>query len=341
MLWGQGKLEEAEPILRESAQWAKATRPGTRVHVRSLYWLASVLAEQKKWPQASEVLREARVEGRAKLGINHPQMWGVVQLHAWVLRTSGADEELAKLETDVMAALTAVAQRPASTYAALLNRANARAELGQLAEAADDLAACLALDPYDNEVWFLRSALLAYLGQCDAYERHCCAMLERFGTPSSAGEVDKTVKSYLLTPRPPADCRRVMPLVELQSPDRLPPQWERFLKGLAAYRTDRLDEAVRWLNEARQTASGWPAGLASAELLLAMSHHRRGDADAAQVAMRRAMDLIDRHVPPPGEARLDAAPMHNRLMCHILLREALTILPLDAAATRPASTLPR
>src|SRR5204863_504915 len=52
--------------------------------------------------------------------------------------------------------------------------------------------------PDRHFAWYYRGCLLAYLGDVDAYRKHCNAMLEKFGNREAAEVADRTAKTCLL-----------------------------------------------------------------------------------------------------------------------------------------------
>jgi hypothetical protein len=240
------------------------------------------------------------------------------------------------LNAEHIAALASFAQRPAKTASALERRIAAEGQLWRFREAADDCGRWMqfGLDQVWDGPCFLRGCLLAYLEDRDAYESHSGNMLDRFRQTTSRGVADRTAKMYFLVPRSAEECRRAMPLVDHPLDAEPGRGWFNLLKGLAEYRSGNFDDAVGWLNKARDKEPSHIAGVATVELLLAMSHHRLGHAEQACAAFDRAKVIIDTKLFLPHSKDVFAGGP-DWLICHVILREAEGMMTCDARATHP------
>ena len=337
-LTARGKLDEAKREFEDAVADQRNRFGDThKVTLATLLFYSRLLTARGDHEEAAKVYEE--LIGRERAGV---PVRGFIPRDKMLTRllVGLADARLGLREPD--AALRAADEAiglsrtppgpgPELTQEAWRLRAVALCSLGRFREAEQTLAQRIEQSPEQSGSWFFRGSLLAYLRDDDAYERHCTEMLQRFHDATSDEVAQDVVKTYLLVPRTPEQCEAVASLVErVVNDDKLRRiGFPRMLKGLAEYRAGHFDAAIEWLDEARRNRPTSKAVLGTIELLLALSHHRRGDADAARAALDRATEIIETHLPAAGSGgAVDA----YWLVCHSILREAMTVL---SAPARP------
>src|SRR5262249_17284691 len=151
-------------------------------------------------------------------------------------------------------------------------------------------------DPGDHWHWFGAAPLYLHRGDVAAYRRACREMLERFGNTDQPEIAERTAKTCLLIPDS-ADLERAVKLAQRPPTGRRNPTWSWYLmktRGLAEYRAGRPAAAVEWLKRCKPQAQGGEARVAAWAPLdgmlfavLAMAHHRVGQAEAARAALAK------------------------------------------------------
>jgi eukaryotic-like serine/threonine-protein kinase len=176
---------------------------------------------------------------------------------------------------------------------AYLVRADGFGRRARWAEAADDHARALELDPTNHFTYHNDSVLLLELGDVDGYRRVCREMLARFGTTGSPNVAERTAKTCLLAPGAVDDYPSVVRLAELAvmgtetSGDY---KWFVLARGIADYRTGKVAESIEWLRKSLSPDAPLPYRDGLAHLFLAMAHHRLGLAEQSARSMTGARD---------------------------------------------------
>ncbi len=99
-------------------------------------------------------------------------------------------------------------------------------------------------------------------------------------------------------------------------------------KGMGEYRTGRYEEAIKWLircHDGLMTKAQAEAGVATADLFLAMANHRLGKAPESKMYYLRAKDAIDK-LPKAGVADVMGSGVENWMICQTVYREAASML---------------
>ena len=217
-------------------------------------------------------------------------------------------------------------------------RAEERLKLGRFADAADDCAQSMRLNPSDHWPWYWRAAILAYLGDGNSYRANCSAMLDRFGGSGDWCTVDRTVKGCLLLP-PPVDPRRLTELARLNLLSAQRMDYNLGLaeqsQSLALYRAGDFSGSVAM---ASNHNAGDKLHEATLNLLIAMAQERLDRHDVAVTALRRAQTLVAQ-LPRAGRDNLGENP-EDWLVCQILLREAQNVVRLGPPTNEPGSAGP-
>src|SRR5262249_13226169 len=131
-----------------------------------------------------------------------------------------------------------------------------------------------------------------HLGDVAGYRRVSRRMRRRFHRTSHLFFVTEVVRASLLNPDPDVDRAHLVKLADLAVANA-PGRWyESYLAGIAHYRAGQPEQAVRLLR-ASVTTPDW-AGRALSYPVLAMAHHRLGQAAEARRALGEAAQAIDR-----------------------------------------------
>jgi serine/threonine protein kinase len=323
ILAGQERFAEAAQVLREAIEFEDAMGHRNPAIERISNEYLNVLVRLDDFVRAAEFARHRLDLALADKPVDHALVADRTARLIGILDQAGRNDDAARLRGDYKAVLRTIIEQPADTAAALQRRGVAHAELGQFREAADDYAQAIELDPSQHDCWYFRGCVLAYLDDRAGYEDHCRRMLGRFGQATTRPVADRIAKTYLLVSRTDKECQAVMPLVDRalrgeQEGANLP--WFRMLKGLAEYRAGRFDDALHWLNKTREDPPPGPHGVATMELLFAMTYHRLDHAPDARVAFDRARQIIE------GEILWPDADHNDWVISRVILREARTLL---------------
>ncbi len=225
-----------------------------------------------------------------------------------------------------------------------------RARLGRWDEAAAEFTQALELDPAYHFHWFVAAPLNLNRGDLDAYRQVCREMLERFGNTDQPEIAERTAKTCLLIPDPD-DLERAVKLAEWATTGTEKHRFYWYFmmtRGLAEYRADRPAAAVEWLKRCQPLATGEPARVATwapldATVLavLAMAHHRLGQAEDAGAALAKSRALVAENLPDPAQGRPFGSNWHEWLRCQVLLREAEGVLESDKTGEKSHNSLPK
>jgi tetratricopeptide (TPR) repeat protein len=246
--------------------------------------------------------------------------------YAALLESRGKAADATRVRAEHLARLrAAVPPREVDSPSALTRRAQLLARVGRFEEAAADYARAVELDPADHWRGYLLGCLLAYTDQPDAYREHCRKMLRQFGGTTDMFVADRMAKSCMLLPGATDDLTQQSRLVEVTLTRGAGTGYMRHFalnKGLAEYRQEHFRPAVDWLEESlRSLPDNLPAKF-TATLLLAMAHHRLGDAEQARDLLAEARGVMEQKLAKAGEEDLECSVIEDWLICHVIRREA-------------------
>ena len=325
VLRSRGEFARAETHCREALTIATAARRRmTMAEIWAFEGLGEALQNQDKWQEAAKVYENALADLRPRVG--DAQLKELMNRCAEALRRLGREEDAAKVQQQLTSALTALAAAPASTAAALTNRAELRIRLGQFKDAAADAAQAAELDPKGIFPWYYRGCLLAYLQDESAYRAHCEAMLKQFehGGPR---EAERTAKTCLLVDRP-AHLERLDAVLDraLARDTGDLRAWDQLAKAMAQYRSGKFEACIRTAGEAAVGLEDAP-GKAAAQLFIAMSHQQLKRPDQARLILDEVARYVDKEVPKFGVngAGSDYS-VENWLILHVTLRDAKNLI---------------
>ena len=137
LLERQGKLDEAEPLLRKALEASRATLGDRHPHtLRSINNLGRLLKDQGKLDEAEPLLREALQATRATLGNRHPGTLAAIHDLGALLKDQGKLDEAKPLMLEALEAMRATLgdQHP-HTLAAIHNLESLLKAQGKLDEA--------------------------------------------------------------------------------------------------------------------------------------------------------------------------------------------------------------
>jgi Flp pilus assembly protein TadD len=201
-----------------------------------------------------------------------------------------------------------------------IERGRAHAEQGQWRQAASDLAQALAIGVGSEDWLVVHEAAIAQLGSGDAHDYHrlCTRILAHFAQTEDPETARGVAYTCALAEGAVTDLSRPVRLAEKAIAGEWPeggPNWRfRATLALALYRAGRYDAA---LQRAREAIAASPEGDNGANrLLLAMAHHRLGNAGDARRWLQKGL---------AWQAGKEA-DWHDRLVYQILRREAHAML---------------
>jgi tetratricopeptide (TPR) repeat protein len=228
-------------------------------------------------------------------------------LEALLSESAGSETQqpLVRLADDaVLRRLTAAVERSPEEASKRWQRGAWHARHRRWKEAAADFTAARERQPTADALWCLHTApALVAAGDDAGYRRLCREMLRRFGETRQPSEADATAKTYLLLPAPGKDtdlaCRLADRAALLGKNDAYA-HWFIFCKGLADYRRGNVPATVAELEALVPRITSLPELAAACHLVLAMAHHRQGEARAAREHLARGVQLLDQYLPEPN-----------------------------------------
>ena len=194
----------------------------------------------------------------------------------------------------------------------LATRGRLLARAMRFKEAAEHIDKAQRLDPADHYLAYQGACLHLFVGDAGGYRRHCEALLAAVAGPETlvgdrVNVGERTAKACLLSTEPVGDPAVVAKLIdralEVGEPKVYVP-WYQLVKGMAEYRAGRCDEAVKYLEQSRQSLPS-SARQATADLMLAMAHQKAGREDSARAAAELSPHALRGgpvHPPPASPA---------------------------------------
>jgi WD40 repeat protein len=233
---------------------------------------------------------------------------------------------------DRQARLVVEQERRALEATGHLRRANDFVRRAQWPEAVAAMTLALEPDPEEHSTWYWTAPLFVEAGDVAGYDRHCRALLDRYGATNDAQVAERTAKACLLLPGSSDVIRRAAGLAALgadqgaQAGDLLP--YFLLASGLAEYRLDHLAAAEKRLRASLAIPhAGWNRRI-PAELVLAMTLQTQGRGGLALAHLTVARTIFDRDVPKLDQTNDNT--WHDVLICRALRREAEALV-FDAA----------
>jgi hypothetical protein len=175
-------------------------------------------------------------------------------------------------------------------YGALDGRAGKLVQAGRFHEAAGLLDQFLRRQPEAEGQRFEAALLCLRDGDREAYRRHCAKLLADARGTSNPRLAERAAKVCLLGGDPDQDLAPATELAEravrLGEGDATVGHFFQLTRGMAAYRTGKDDEALRWLHKCESARSAYSATTALA--FEAMTWQRLHKPDKARTALERA-----------------------------------------------------
>ena len=199
-------------------------------------------------------------------------------------------------------------------------RGYALARLGRWRESRDDLNRALEIEPDDHLIWFSAALLDLWVGDREAYRRHCLALLDRFESTTDPLTIERLSKICLFDPRPHEGWPRAERLAERAVSEKKP--WLSLTLSLASYRAGRAAEAI---DRARANLNGGTYYDILSDLMLAIASQSEGRPGEAALWLDLARrSLVART--PALHAELLATDWQAPIQVQLLLREAESLV---------------
>jgi serine/threonine protein kinase/Tfp pilus assembly protein PilF len=191
---------------------------------------------------------------------------------------------------DAHAAYTKAIEIRPDHASVLVERSNLYAVLGLWDLAAADYAREFQpREPDTSARWFEQALLCVHLGDREGYHQVCRRMLVRFGGTLIHPFVCELIRASVLAPDPGVDAHRLVDMAEVVVTSDPPMWYHLYLLGIANYRAGQQEAAARRLRESLTVDPARPMPYP----VLAMAHHRLGQAAQAREALEAAKKALD------------------------------------------------
>ncbi len=194
---------------------------------------------------------------------------------------------------DAHAAFTKAIQLRPDHDSVWVERSDLYARLGLWDLAAADFAREQELrEPDATTRWYRHALLRLYVGDADGYRQVCRRMRERFRGTLNGFFASEVIRTCVLAPDADADASQLVELAR-NAVANDPKSWYcPYLLGIAHYRAREYEPAVRRLHESLVGHPDWTLRAISYPVL-AMAHHRLGQAAEARQALDAAAKALD------------------------------------------------
>jgi|GEM_PF-860572 len=246
--------------------------------------------------------------------------------------TSEADKLFARLAADVLLKkLTTAIQDNPEDMGKRWQRGEWYARHWRWKEAAADFTMALERQPTEEQWWWLHAApALVAASDHEGYHRFCRKMLQRFSETKDLNKIETTAKVCLLLPASAQQTERACELADqvlIGGKRDSPAHYSIFCQGLANYRRRNYRAAIAGLGPLVSQTYYVPDLTTACHLVLAMAHHRRGEAKAAREHLARGVKLLDQFL---SESTLfpavEGSYSHDWLIAWLLHREAQALI---------------
>jgi eukaryotic-like serine/threonine-protein kinase len=204
---------------------------------------------------------------------------------------------------------------------------------GRVDVARNAWAKALDLDPSEHDAWYGYAEFCLFLGREEDYRIARRALMAKFGATNDSFIAERTSRACLLRPASGEELHRVVALAGIvggldKASARGYYPFFQFVQGLAEYRQGHLDRAISLM---RAEASGvlGPAP----RLVLAMALHQSGRVAEARKTLAEAVLSYD--------WERTKARDQDGWICHVLRREAETVMPPRLPAVLDGEREPR
>ncbi len=219
----------------------------------------------------------------------------------------------------------------------LSNEAELAARVGSWRAAVDHLTEWVKVQPDFHYAWFLGAYACASLGDREEYERHCRAMLERFGTTTNAYVAQRTAKACSLMPGAKIDTGLVRRLADLSIEETTDKDLYRdhllSAQSMALYRDGKFEKAIEVATRSL-AQPGVDHGVIEgpSQFVLCMAHWRLGHADEARRALEAGRAKISSIRKGAKPSDLVSVYWHDESMGLLLLKECEALVGGENAA---------
>ena len=259
--------------------------------------LGLALEEERKWPEAESVHREALAISRQK-GDEDPE--ALVDLER-VARVLTAEKKFVEAQQLLDKILTPAFVAKSESANLLVLRVNVMARRGRWREAAADAALALENQLTEHYRYHTVAALLAMAGDRPAYEQVCKRLVTKFADSTNPYVSERIAQDYLLLPNSGADLVLMDKLADKavtagSGTDGLP--YFQACKAMSHYRLGNFSEAIGWGEKAAKSSTGFAQ--AKAYAILAMAHSQLGQRNEALAALGKGDALAPAFSPEKG-----------------------------------------
>jgi tetratricopeptide (TPR) repeat protein len=175
-----------------------------------------------------------------------------------------------------------------------LERAELYLRLGLWNLAAADHASAYEIHPPSStSSWYFHALLRMYAGDTDGYQRCCQQMHARFADSTDPLACDETARACLLVAEPAVERAKLVRLAE-RGVEGAEVPWRLTNLGTAYYRVGDYQKALKSLHRSQEVNANWQ--VAWNRSVLAMAHHKLGDADLARRHLDTANDALGRQI---------------------------------------------
>jgi serine/threonine protein kinase len=318
----QGNLVEAEILLREIVTLRKEAGGNTDLSVaEALRQLSGILRKIGKSNEADKVRVEAvNIEKWHMIDGNPGFVYPYLTETPVNLANNNQYEEAENIFSEV---LLFTNQFTLSMRDRIIVRADFYADTANWEKAAADLRDAIQMSPDDHWEWYRLTPLLVKIGDYTGYQRHCQAMLERFGNSTNAVVQRRTSKACLLTLDNRDEFARASKIAYTNTGEDKDHSWRQLAKALASYRQNQFAQAIEWAGQGR-TNDVWSSHTREfSDAILAMARHKLGNTNISQAKLNESIenDTALMEAFTPGNYR-SHDHWHDPLFAHILIREA-------------------
>ena len=291
--------------------------------------LGLALEEERKWPEAESVHREALAISRQK-GDEDPE--ALVDLER-VARVLTAEKKFVEAQELLDKILTPAFVAKPESASLLVLRVNVLARRGRWREAAADAALALENQLTEHYRYHTLAALLAMAGDRSAYEQVCKRLVTKFADSTNPYVSERIAQDYLLLPNSGADLVLMDKLADKavaagSGTDGFP--YFQACKAMSHYRLGNFSEAIGWGEKAAKSSTGFAQ--AKAYAILAMAHSQLGQRNEALAALGNGDALAPAFSPEKGADDLGESWV-AWLMARISLDEATKLIQSGSALT--------
>jgi tetratricopeptide (TPR) repeat protein len=253
-----------------------------------------------------------------------------------VMGLAGIDPDelaVAGLQRTIATAAKEAAAQPDSSdakgrlAAAHLDLAQLRLGKGQRKAAAEESEKAVMLLPDDFHSLVQHAAILLLAGESKGYRELCAQVLKRLGQTKDTQIGFQVARLCSLAGQQASDPARALQLAEKAVAEQRS-SWRVHTLGLAHYRAGSFEQAIKRLNESLAIDAHWQGAFCNC-LVLAMAHHRLGQAKEAEQWLNKAARWMDRKGLKPGKdyvGPLFGIHPHDWLEGRVLRGEAEAVL---------------